>query len=229
MDIHYILRLGALRSSIAIVVYAIALGASPAVAHKVRGEVVHEHNVVVPNTGYEPPRPESLGGPFQLVDHTGRAVTDKTFRGQWIMMFFGFAGCREACPVGLDKIGAVLDDLGEAGRNVQPLFVDLDFETTDRLTMAQFVSNFHPKLLGLTGTRAQKHQILRNFQVRRESKHAVSGKKETGNRIDHSSYIYLVDPSGSTRTYFHHALSPAEMTAIVRRFANQPAQVRKPE
>lgn len=192
-------------------------GLESAAAHKVRGEIVHEHNVVVPNTGYEPPRPETLGGPFQLVDHTGRTVTDKTFRGQWMMMFFGFAGCREACPVGLDKIGVVLEELGKLGEGVQPLFVDLDFETTDRLTMAQFVSNFHPRLLGLTGSRAQKHTILRNFQVRRESKHAVSGRKETGYRIDHSSYIYVVDPKGQTRTYFHHGLPPTEMAAIVRR------------
>ena len=200
----------------------IILGSAHAAAHKVRGEMVHEHTVVVPNTGYEPPRPESLGGAFELVDHNGRTVTDETFRGQWMLMLFGFAGCREACPVGLDKIGVVLDGLGEAGRRIQPLFVDLDFAATDRLTMSQFVSNFHPRLLGLTGTRAQKHDILRKFQVRRESKHAVSGKKETGHRIDHSSYIYLVDPVGQTRTYFHHALAPADMTAIVRRFVGKP-------
>jgi protein SCO1 len=200
----------------------VALEPSQTKAHKVRGEMVHEQVVVVPSPGYEPPRPETLGGPFELVDHTGRTVTDKTFRGQWMMLFFGFAGCREVCPVGLDKIGVVLEELGEAASKIQPLFIDLDYEATDKLTMAQFVSNFHPRLLGLTGTRAQKHVILRDYKVRRESKHAVSGKRETGHRIDHSSYFYLVDPEGRTRSYFHHALSPTEMTAIVRRLVVTP-------
>jgi protein SCO1 len=184
------------------------------------GSVVHEETSVVPaRPGYEAPVPAALGGkPFALTDHTGRAVTDATFKGQWRLMFFGFAGCREACPTGLDRMTLALQELGPVADRIQPMFIDLDFAGPDLKGLAQFVGNFHPRLLGLTGDRRQMYAILRDFQVRREIKHAAQGKKETGPRIDHSTYFFLVDPAGKTRTYFYHSLTPAEMVAHIKKY-----------
>lgn len=192
-------------------------GGGAAWAH---GAIVHEETTAVPaDPGYEPPPPASLGGqPFALTDHTGRAVTDATFKGQWRLMFFGFAGCREACPTGLDRMTLALQELGATGDRIQPMFIDLDFAGPDLKGLAQFVGNFHPRLLGLTGDRGQMYTILRDFKVRRQMKHAAQGKKETGPRIDHSTYFFLVDPDGKTRTYFYHNLTPAEMAAHIRRY-----------
>jgi cytochrome oxidase Cu insertion factor (SCO1/SenC/PrrC family) len=193
------------------------VGIPAASAH---GTVVHEETKAVPvDPGYEAPAPASLGGkPFTLTDHTGRTVTDATFKGRWRLMFFGFAGCREACPAGLDRMALALQELGPAGERIQPLFVDLDFAGPDLKGLAQFVGNFHPRLLGLTGDRRQMYDILRDFRVRREIKHAAQGKKETGPRIDHSTTFFLVDPDGRTRTYFYHTLQPAEMAAHIKKY-----------
>ncbi len=196
-----------------------AFGAADVSAHQGRGQLMHETAAARPaDPAYVPPAPETLGGPFELVDHTGRKVTDATFRGNWVLMFFGFAGCREACPIGLESITQTMETLGEASAKVQPLFVDLDFAGPDLTGLAQFVGHFHPKLLGLTGNRRQMYAMLRNFQVRREIKHAVQGAKETGPRIDHTAYIYVIDPAGKTRSYFHHSLPPAEMAAHMKRY-----------
>lgn len=190
-----------------------------ALAHQGRGLVVQDGVVTArPDPAYQPPPPETLGGDFELVDHNGRKVTHETWRGKWMLMFFGFAGCREACPIGLERMTQALEDLGPAAADIQPLFIDLDFAGPDLPALAQFVGHFHPRLVGLTGNRRQMYSILRLYQVRREIKHQAQGKKETGPRIDHSTYFFMVDPAGKTRTYFHHSKTPAEMVAHMKRY-----------
>ena len=100
---------------------------------------------------------------------------------------------------------------------MQPLFVDLDFAEPDIEGLAQFVGNFDKRIVGLTGSRAQIYDILRDFRIRRQMRHVLTGTKETGPRIDHSTYFFMVDPEGRTRSYFHHSISPAEMAAHMRR------------
>ena len=186
-------------------------------AHSGRGVTLQHSEVARPDPSYVPPPPETLGGPFQLVDHMGRTVTDATYRGRWMLLFFGFTGCREACPVALDRIGHALEDLGPIADQVQPLFVDLDYGEPDVPGLAQFVSNFDKRIVGLTGSRAQIYDILRDFRIRRQMRHIPSGVKETGPRIDHSTYFFMVDPQGKTRSYFHHSASPAEMAEHMRK------------
>jgi cytochrome oxidase Cu insertion factor (SCO1/SenC/PrrC family) len=205
--------------TLAVALVAVAIASGEATAHQGRGLMVQEGVITArPDPTYQPPPPETLGGPFELTDHTGRKVTHETWRGKWMVMFFGFAGCREACPVALDRMTQALEDLGPAAANIQPLFVDLDFAGPDLPALAQFVSHFHPRLVGLTGNRRQMYSMLRLYQVRREIKHRAQGKKETGPRIDHSTYFFLVDPDGKTRTYFHHSKTPAEMVAHMKRY-----------
>ena len=197
---------------------SLATAITAAHSHQGRGVMVQEAETARPtDPGYVPPAPETLGGPFELVDHTGRTVTDATYRGRWMVLFFGFTGCREACPLALEKIGQALDELGPAAEKVQPLFVDLDFAEPDIEGLAQFVGNFDKRIVGLTGSRAQIYDILRDFRIRRQMRHVLTGTKETGPRIDHSTYFFMVDPEGRTRSYFHHSISPAEMAAHMRR------------
>jgi protein SCO1 len=164
----------------------------------------------------EPPPPETLGRPFELMDHHGQTVTNASYKGKWLLIFFGFAGCREACPTGLVTMGAALDALGEEAGRVQPLFVDVSMEEPDITGLAQFVSNFHPSLVGLTGTRAQTFATVRDFKIRREYAMANYSTKETGPRINHTTYVYLVDPEGVTRAYFDHTLEPERMALTMR-------------
>jgi protein SCO1/2 len=208
--------IGGRRSLIAIVLLAL-LPAGPARSH---GSGGHGHAGTAPppaDSGYAAPRPGDLGGPFEMVDHTGRAVSDRDLRGGWLALFFGFTGCREACPVGLANIAAAMDMLGPDAERLRPVFVDFSMEAPDLKGLAQFVSNFHPRLLGMTGTRKQIFNMLRLYKVRRDFVHSVRSAKETGPRIDHTTYVYLIDPEGRTAAYFYHSLPPDEMAAVIRR------------
>lgn len=181
------------------------------------GQAIGEHRAS-PQVYYkEPPPPHTLGKPFELMDHDGKTVTNASYPGKWLVMFFGFTGCRESCPVGLDALGTALDALGPEADKVQPLFVDVSLEEPDFIGLKQFVSNFHPKLVGLTGTRAQNFTVVRDFKVRREYGRMmmVRGSKETGMRMNHTSYFYIVDPQGVTRGYFMHDLEPKKMAETI--------------
>lgn len=213
--------------SSALVALSLAGAATAAHAHSGRGELLKEGTRAVPDSNYKPPAPETLGGPYELIDFNGRTVTDRTFRGGWALYFFGFAGCREACPIGLDKMALALTELGEMGERIQPIFVDIDFAPPDPKGLKQFLSNFHPRLLGLTGDRKQVFHIVRSFKIRREEGHGAYGKKETGSRINHSTHFFLVDPEGRTRGYFYHNLTPPEMAAFMRRHIEGAKQSQK--
>lgn len=201
---------------------AIGMTASDAImsavsAHGSRHPVVKEERRYIRSHTVKPDSPETYGGPFELTDHNGRTVTDKTLHGKWALLFFGYTGCREACPLGLEHITRSLELLGPDAEKIQPLFIDVGMEPPDRKGLAQFVSNFHPSILGLTGTRAQTFEIVRHYKIRREYMATNYSKKEFGPRIDHTTYIFLVDPSGKTRGYYHHALSPEQMADFIRK------------
>ena len=168
------------------------------------GNIISEREVAGPARHYIAPNPQTLGGHFAMTDHTGRPVDDTTFRGRWMLIYFGYTGCREACPVALLTMTKALDAMGRRADEIQPLFIDFSMEEPDLKGLAQFVSNFHPRLLGLAGTRAQTFAAVRQFKVRREYMHGNYSQKETGPRVDHTTYFYLVDPQGVTQAYFYH-------------------------
>ena len=94
---------------------------------------------------------EPVGGPFELIDHAGRTRTERDFRGQLMLVYFGFTYCPDICPTDLQAIGLALDKLGKDGDSVQPLFITVDPERDTPEHLAEYVPMFHPRLIGLTG------------------------------------------------------------------------------
>jgi protein SCO1/2 len=205
---------------------SLALSA-PALGHDGhRGMVLQEIQTSRQVYHKDPPAPHTLGGPFELMDHTGKIVTNTSYPGKWLLVFFGFTGCREACPTGLVNMAAALDNLGIDADRIQPLFIDFSMEEPDIQGLAQFVDNFHPRLVGLTGTRKQTFDAVRAFKVRREYAMTNYSSKETGPRINHTTYFYLVDPLGVTRAYFYHEATPEEMAGTIRRHLSRQESTR---
>jgi len=193
--------------------------APPASAHGPRHQVLSEETTVTPRRGAyaNPPAPETLGGAFELQAVDGSKVTEKSYPGQWKLVFFGYPSCREACPTALDRLTLALEKLGPQAEKVRPMFVDISMERPDPKGVETFVRNFHPSIVSLTGSRAQVFHMVRLFQIRREYGRR-NGPTETGPRIDHTTLFYLLDPDGRTRSYFHHGLTPDEMTESLRKF-----------
>ena len=131
---------------------------------------------------------------FSLVDHTGRQVTESDYAGQWQLVFFGFTNCPDVCPTTLAYIAEVLDLLGNAVDQVAPLFITVDPLRDTVPVMAEYVSAFHPRLIGLTGSEGEIAAATRAFKAYGER---VDDPAAPGSyAMAHSAHIYLMSPEG---------------------------------
>lgn len=136
-----------------------------------------------------------IGGPFSLMDHTGAAVTEKTYDGQYKLIYFGFTYCPAICPTELQKVSRVMSALEkknpEIAAKFQPLFITVDPQRDTVGVMKDYVSLFHPKLLGLTGTQPQVDFITKAYRIFARK---VETEEQQDYTMDHSSYLYLMGP-----------------------------------
>ncbi|XP_066866640.1 protein SCO2 homolog, mitochondrial [Kogia breviceps] len=155
-------------------------------------------------------------GDFSLRDHRGQARCKADFRGQWVLMYFGFTHCPDICPEELEKLVQVVRQLeAEPGLPpVQPLFITVDPERDDVAAMAHYVQDFHPRLLGLTGSAEQVAQVSRSYRV-----YYSAGPKDEDQDyiVDHSIAIYLLNPDGLFTDYYGRARSAEQVADSVRR------------
>ena len=93
-----------------------------------------------------------IGGPFSLVGADGKPVTDRDFRGRYMLIFFGFTHCPDICPAELQVIAQALEQLGDKAKTVVPIFITLDPERDTPEAMANYVKSFGPNFVGLTGS-----------------------------------------------------------------------------
>jgi protein SCO1/2 len=139
-----------------------------------------------------------VGGPFTLVDDTGKRVTDKDYRGRYMLVFFGFTSCPDICPAGLQLISAALDKLGPKADRVTPIFISVDPERDTPQKLAAYVKNFNPHLVGLTGTPEEIAAVAKAYKVFYQKVANQSSPADYG--MDHTSIIYLMDPNGTPTT-----------------------------
>jgi protein SCO1/2 len=146
-----------------------------------------------------------VGGPFSLIDHTGKRVTDQDFRGRTMLVFFGFTYCPDVCPSGLQVISAALDKLGPKAEQITPVLITIDPERDTPEQLAMYVKSFHPRLVGLTGTPAEVEAVAKAYRV--YYKRVADAKSTAGYTMDHSAIIYVMGPDGAFRTHFTYAIS----------------------
>ena len=137
----------------------------------------------------------AIGGPFTLVATNGGDVRDETYRGKWLLIFFGYTSCPDACPTALNNISAALEKLGSDAAKLQPLFVTVDPHRDTREVMRDYLQSFDPRIIGLTGTLDQIDRVAKEYCV-----YVTQQKSESDEANDyvvsHSAYIYLIDPDG---------------------------------
>ena len=168
----------------------------------------------------KPPPLEALfGGPFELTDHNGRAVTDGTFRGRFTLLYFGYTFCPDLCPTNLLTMAEALEALGpEQARRVQPLFVTVDPERDDPAALRDYMAHFGPRFLALRGTPAQTRAVLKAWRVHRRKVPAEAGADADDYLVDHATLTFLMGPDGRFRTLFPHDTPVEKMTATLRRY-----------
>lgn len=149
-----------------------------------------------------------VGGPFTLTDQDGRKVTEKDFLGKYMLVFFGYTYCPDICPTELQVMSAALDSLGAKADAIQPVFISVDPRRDTPEVLKQYVGNFHPRLMGLTGTPDEIASVAKTYRV------FFSRVENSGSDtylVDHSTVMYLMDPQGRFLKHFSYTTDAAAL------------------
>lgn len=138
-----------------------------------------------------------IGGPFALTDQNGRTVHDTDFAGKYRIVYFGYTYCPDVCPTDMQKIGQamrILDkDAPAVSARVVPIFVSVDPERDTPPVLKQFVANFHPRVVGLTGSPEAIAKVAKDYAVYFKKQPVSAGG---GYLVDHLAVAFLMGPKG---------------------------------
>ena len=155
---------------------------------------------------------EQIGGNFELTNHLGQKVTNESFKGYYRLVFFGFTNCPDFCPNTLNNIGMVIDEI-DKNHLLVPIFITVDPERDTVLKLKKYLTNFNPKIIGLSGTNMQINDIKKKYKIfsqkvmdmDKENKNVQDhhdGHDHGGYGVDHTTIIYLMDKNGKYLTHF---------------------------
>lgn len=155
----------------------------------------------------------SIGGPFHLTDDKGHAVTDATYRGRWMLVFFGYTHCPDECPLTLQKMAVALRKLGPLAGKVTPLFITVDPTRDTPARLASYLGRIDPRIIGLTGRSMQIAAVAKAYGVYySREEHETSGAAIVG----HSTFLYLMDPSGRFAALFPQDATASALARVLR-------------
>ncbi|MBX3524548.1 MAG: SCO family protein [Xanthobacteraceae bacterium] len=161
----------------------------------------------------EQTRPSSVGGPFQLVDQNGKTVTDADFRGKPFLVFFGFTHCPDICPTTLFEVSEVFNRLGVDAEKVSAIFITVDPERDTPEKLKLYLSSFHPRISGLSGTNEQIEAVKKAYYVYAKRVPLEGG----GYTMDHTAIVYLMDKNGKFIAPFNLKRDPDAAAADLRK------------
>ena len=150
-----------------------------------------------PDPGEPPLAGASIGGDFTLTSETGEPISFSDFDGQYRTIYFGYAYCPDVCPTDNQRAMAGLKkfevESPELGAKIQPLFVSVDPERDTPEVLTEFTDAFHPRLVGMTGTKEQLDAATGAFAVF----YGRGEESESGGYLmEHSNITYLFGPDG---------------------------------
>lgn len=162
-----------------------------------------------------------IGGPFTLTDQNGRSVSDRDFAGKYRIMYFGYTFCPDVCPTDVQAIGAALKSLEQTdpavAAKIVPIFVTVDPTRDTPAVLKTFVSAFHPRMVGLTGTVQQIEGVKKEFAVFSAKGDASPGG---GYLVNHSRQAYLMAPDGKPIALLPQEQGPQAVADEIKRWVS---------
>lgn len=155
----------------------------------------------------------AVGGPFQLIDTSGRTVDQSVLKGKWSVVFFGFTHCPDICPTTLFELAQVEPLLGAKGRDVQTVFISVDPGRDTVAQMAAYVANpaFPKHLVGLTGSAAQVDVAAKAYRVYYQKQ-----GEGADYAVTHAAYSYLMTPKGRFACVLPYGQGPEKTAARIK-------------
>ncbi|AOA64590.1 Copper-binding protein [Komagataella phaffii CBS 7435] len=136
-----------------------------------------------------------VGGPFDLIDTNGEQFTQEKLKDKFSLIYFGFTHCPDICPDELDKLGLMLDELkSKYNIQIQPIFITCDPARDSPAIIKEYLKDFHPDIIGLTGTYDKIKECCKNFRVYFSTPRDVKAGQDY--LVDHSIFFYLMDKEG---------------------------------
>lgn len=126
----------------------------------------------------------------------GKTVSSADYRGQVVMLYFGYTLCPDVCPTTLANVAGILSKLGSAAADVRVLFVTVDPNRDKLPLLARYVKQFAPQVDGLRGTPDQLEQLSRRYRI---AYSVIPATKDHPYEVTHSSAVYIFDGSGTAR------------------------------
>jgi len=161
----------------------------------------------------------NIGGPFSLTNHWGQPVTEQTYAGKHMLVFFGYSNCQIMCSVSLKRIGDALtilqSDTDAPLSKLHPLVITVDPANDTPVQLRESLATYHPALIGLTGTLSQLKPV---YQAYKQEPSILDMELNASEVISHSSYFYLMDPEGKLQTLFPPILSSESMASLIKKY-----------
>jgi protein SCO1/2 len=161
----------------------------------------------------------NIGGTFTLTNQDGGKTSESEFKGQYRIIYFGYSYCPDVCPVDLATImlglkQAEKEDPALASK-VQPIFISVDSKRDTPAVLKQYVSAFHPRLIGLTGTPEEIADVAKKYLIIYDIRNDESASEYL---VDHSRQAYLFGPDGEPLALLPYDGTPQDVAAEIARW-----------
>lgn len=160
-------------------------------------------------------KPLDLGADFELVGPGGKPYSLSNLGGQVVILFFGYTSCPDVCPTTLGRLARtyrVLDSLGVSKAQVRTVFISVDPERDTPEVLEKYLAYFSIPVDGVTGSPDAVARVARDF---RASFSRVESDSAGGYLMNHSTYLYLIDPLGRVRHLFNSQDSPEKIADLI--------------
>lgn len=161
----------------------------------------------------------AIGGPFELTNQNGQRVRNADFDGKYRLIYFGFTYCPDVCPVDLQLVGQAMRKLEKEdpslAAKVQPIFITVDPDRDTPPVMKQYVAAFHPRLIGLTGSKEEIAAVAKRYGVYFQKEGDAADKEYL---VDHSRILLLFGPAGEPISIVPHDKGADAIAADLERW-----------
>jgi len=140
------------------------------------------------------------GSSFSLTDINNNQITEKSFQGPVTALFFGFTHCPDVCPMTLNKLTILLEELKKDKKTLKVFFISIDPERDTPKVMKDYLSSFDGKFTGITGEPEKIFTLSKSWGIKSEKIFSENGEYT----VNHSSPIILLKDGKYVNRITHH-------------------------